>query len=99
MLSVERITWVGEPSAPKMKRGHWPQYTIWDFKAKDTAREWEGVMGVEDHDIYLAEVEVLKIVDVLKLSPKLRRALLDTVETYGDARNDKGFRDARDDGE
>jgi len=54
-------------------------------------------MDNSNHDVYLAEVVVIKVIDDLKLSPDQRRFLLDVVERYGDSRDEQGRSDVKND--
>lgn len=98
MLKAENLIWIGEPSRPYDKKyNRWPHYTHWPYKMRFDGEDCDTpfLMGEEEHNVYLAEVEILLKVDALKLTK--RRALLDTIEAYGDTRSEAGRREVAED--
>ena len=96
MLRAENLIWISEPSEPyDEKYGMYHNYTTWQYKMKFDGVDCDTpfLMGVEEHEVYLAELEVIKAVKLLCQMPRVYRSLLDTVEKYGDAREEKGRSD------
>ena len=93
MLRAENLTWIGDPSQPYDKKyKRWPHWTVWPYKMRFDGKECNTpfIMGIEEHEVYLTEEQVLKEVGKLKISLLQCRILLDTIEKYGAAREQKG---------
>ena len=109
MLRAEQVTWISEPTPEEKKHyekySRWPHTMLWQFTAQFENRQTHKMepldmkcyMGVEEHEVYLAELELLKqvgeiehVLEPMRLQAKMKRALLDAIEKYGNAREQKG---------
>lgn len=101
-MRAENLTWIGEPSHPydeKLKT--WPLWTLWPFKSKFKGKECDTqfVMGIKEHEVYLAEKELLEKLThwgVYEGGPA-RPELVKLIEAYGDKREEKGRDDVEED--
>ncbi len=96
-MRAENIIWISEPSQPyDEKNKRWPKWTYWKFKTKEYDLLY--IMNEEDHEVYLAEKELLEFFEkslyngffhVRSEIPKL----IKLIEKYGDLREEKGRSD------
>jgi len=106
MLYAEKVTYISKPTpeeeAYHKKWNRWPHWMSWSvnmsFPNPETGKMEPGnlpyTMDRSTHEVYMNELEVLKKVDSLNLTPEVRRELLNTIEKYGSAQEAKGREDA-----